>query len=25
VEDSERGQKSVNAGMPLFIVVVLSC
>jgi len=24
VEDSERGQKSVNAGMPLFIVVVLS-
>ncbi|MGV5529399.1 efflux RND transporter permease subunit [Pseudomonas sp. XP1] len=24
VEDSERGQKSVNAGMPLFVVVVLS-
>ncbi|UXH39017.1 efflux RND transporter permease subunit [Pseudomonas promysalinigenes] len=24
VEDAERGQKSVNAGMPLFIVVVLS-
>ncbi|MDF9753200.1 MULTISPECIES: efflux RND transporter permease subunit [Pseudomonas] len=24
VEDSERGQRSVNAGMPLFIVVVLS-
>ncbi|MGE8390559.1 MAG: efflux RND transporter permease subunit, partial [Pseudomonas sp.] len=24
VEDSERGQNSVNAGMPLFIVVVLS-
>ncbi|MFV3328093.1 efflux RND transporter permease subunit [Pseudomonas sp. NY15372] len=24
VEDSERGQKSVNAGMPLFIVVVLT-
>ena len=24
VEDSERGQASVNAGMPLFIVVVLS-
>ncbi|MDF0730491.1 efflux RND transporter permease subunit [Pseudomonas entomophila] len=24
VEDSERGQKSVNAGMPLFILVVLS-
>ncbi|MHC6227013.1 efflux RND transporter permease subunit [Pseudomonas sp. X10] len=24
VEDAERGQKSVNAGMPLFIIVVLS-
>ncbi|MBF8754682.1 efflux RND transporter permease subunit [Pseudomonas guariconensis] len=24
VEDSERGQRSVNAGMPLFIVVVLT-
>ncbi|CAM3733312.1 Multidrug resistance protein MdtB [Pseudomonas reidholzensis] len=24
VEDAERGQKSVNAGMPLFVVVVLS-
>ncbi|HEN8798470.1 TPA: efflux RND transporter permease subunit [Pseudomonas putida] len=24
VEDSERGQKSVNAGMPLFVVVVLT-
>lgn len=24
LEDSERGQRSVNAGMPLFIVVVLS-
>lgn len=24
VEDAERGQKSVNAGMPLFIVLVLS-
>ena len=24
VEDAERGQRSVNAGMPLFIVVVLS-
>lgn len=24
VEDSERGQRSVNAGMPLFVVVVLS-
>ena len=24
IEDSERGQRSVNAGMPLFIVVVLS-
>ena len=24
VEDSERGQRSVNAGMPLFVIVVLT-